>query len=74
MDLSLTLTVILLVGAGLLTVLFGYLGQLPMDPRKGPRMMPWRFLMMMMFTVCIVLIVHLLNLAGIETGKNQPRY
>jgi hypothetical protein len=73
MELSLTLTVSLLIVSGLLTFLFGYMGQRPMNPAKGPRMVPWRFMMMMMFMVCIVLIVHTLNLIGFKTGQ-QVRY
>jgi len=67
MELTLSLTVILTIVSGLFTALFGYLGARPMDPNKGPRMVPWRFLMLLTFTAALLLVVHLLNLIGIQT-------
>jgi len=67
MELTLPLTLILAIVAGLFTALFGWLGSRPMNPAKGPRMMPWRFLMLLTFTAALMLIVHLLNLVGIHT-------
>ncbi|WP_414994126.1 hypothetical protein [Asticcacaulis sp.] len=73
MELSLTLTLILAIVFGLFTALFGFLGARPMDPNKGPRMVPWRFLMLLTFTAALLLVVHLLNLMGIQT-KPPERY
>jgi len=67
MELNLSLTVILTIVCGLFTALFGYMGGRPMNPHKGPRMVPWRFLMLLGFTATLFLIVHLLNLIGIQT-------
>jgi hypothetical protein len=51
------------------TVLFGWLGARPLDLRRGPRLVPWRFLMVLAATVVLVMVVHLVNLAGFETGR-----
>lgn len=73
MELTLPLTVILVIVSGLFTALFGYLGTRPMNVHKGPRMVPWTFLMLLCFTATLFLIVHLLNLLGIQT-KPPERY
>jgi hypothetical protein len=49
------------------------MGARPLDIRKGPRMVPWRFLMILAFTVSLFMVVHLLNLLGIQT-KPPERY
>jgi hypothetical protein len=67
MELTLPLTVILVIVSGVFTALFGYLGTRPMNVHKGPRMVPWTFLMLLCFTATLFLIVHLLNLLGIQT-------
>lgn len=67
MDLSLTLTVILLSLSALLTVFFGFMGARPVNPNKGPRMVPWRFLMLLTFTASLLLLVHLLTLLGLKS-------
>ncbi len=67
MELTLPLTVILTIVSGLFTALFGYMGTRPMNPHKGPRMVPWSLLMLLFFTATLFLIVHLLNLVGIQT-------
>jgi lysylphosphatidylglycerol synthetase-like protein (DUF2156 family) len=67
MELTLPLTVILTIVSGFFTALFGYMGTRPMNVHKGPRMVPWTFLMLLFFTATLFLIVHLLNLVGIQT-------
>ena len=67
MELTLPLTVILAIVCALFTALFGYLGTRPMNVHKGPRMVPWTFFMLLTFTATLFLIVHLLNLVGIQT-------
>lgn len=67
MQLGLLLTVILLAASAALTFFFGWMGMRPMDPRKGPRMVPWRFLMMISFTASLLLIVHLLTVLGLKS-------
>lgn len=55
-----------------LTVLFGWLGARPSNPAKGPRMAPWRPLMMATAVATLLLAAHALNLLGFKTG--DPRY
>ncbi len=70
MDLSVTLAL----GAALLaiTVLSGWMGARPPDLRRGPRMVPYRFIMLMAAACLIVVLVHLVNMMGVVTGP--PRY
>ena len=70
MQLDLVPTVILLCVTSALALLCGYMGQRPMNPRKGPRMLPWRFLMLLFFTLSLFLLVHLLTLLGLK--QDQP--
>ncbi len=69
MQLDLPLTVILLVVTSALTFFCGYMGQRPMNPKKGPRMVPWPFLMMLLLTVSLFLVVHLLTVLGLKTDR-----
>ena len=67
MDLTITLAAVA-VAAGL-TVLFGWLGARPPNILKGPRLVPYRFLMLMMGALTMILLVHVVNLAGFKTGR-----
>ena len=69
MELTLPITVILLIVSALVTVFFGWMGARPYNPTKGPRMVPWRFLMLLACTFCILMIVHLLNVTGLKTDQ-----
>ena len=66
---SLTLTLGL--GAVLLalTLLAAWRGARPPDLRRGPRLIPYRFLMLMGAAGLIVILVHLVNLMGVTTGR-----
>ncbi len=74
MNLSLIPTLALMIAGGGLSVFCGWMGARPWDIRKGPRMTPWRLLMLVSFTLSLLMALHLLNLLGIETGRNQPGY
>jgi len=52
-----------------LAVLFGWLGARPPNPHKGPRLAPWRFLMMMTAAAAVLFVVHVVNLLGVTTGR-----
>ena len=52
-------TAILAACALAFTVLFGWLGARPANPRRGPRMVPWRFLMLLAFLGMVLTLVHL---------------
>jgi hypothetical protein len=50
-------------------VFCGWRGALPSQPAKGVRMMPWRPLMVVCAAGALFMLVHLVNLAGIKTGR-----
>ena len=68
---TLTLTSILaalFLGTALLAA---WRGARPPNPLKGPRMVPWRLLMLTSFALAMLMLVHVLNLAGVATGRGQ---
>jgi len=65
-------TIACAVVALLLTVFCGWRGARPLNVLKGPRMMPWRPLMVACAVVTLLLTAHILNLLGMKTG--DPRY
>jgi len=69
MELELVPTVILACVTSGLAIFCGYMGQRPMNPQKGPRMVPWRFLMLLFVVVAIMMVVHMINLLGFATGR-----
>lgn len=67
--LSLPVTLVLTaVGLGL-TVVFGWFGARPPNLKRGPRLVPYRFLMLLAAAFVLLMLVHLANLAGLETGR-----
>lgn len=66
---SLPLTAALLAVAMGLTVLFGWLGAQPPNLQRGPRLLPYRFLMLLAVAGGVLLLVHLVNLLGVTTGR-----
>jgi hypothetical protein len=56
----------------LFAVFCGWRGARPINVLKGPRMMPWRPLMVAGAVVTLLLAAHILNLLGMKTG--DPRY
>ena len=71
MDLYFTVAALVVLLA--LAVFCGWRGARPANLLKGPRMVPWRPLMMLCVVALMLLLVHLLNLLGMQTG-NQARY
>jgi hypothetical protein len=67
MDWGVTLGVIL--GAAGLTVFAGWRGARAPDLVRGPRLMPWRLIMVLAAAVALLGLVHAANLLGFETGK-----
>ncbi len=55
--------------AALLAALFGWLGARKPDPMRGPRLAPYRFLMLLFAAVVMMMLIHLINLAGFHTGR-----
>ncbi|MET0273895.1 MAG: hypothetical protein ABW360_12985 [Phenylobacterium sp.] len=66
---SLSLTLILTVAFLALALFAGWRGARPPNPHKGPRLAPWRFIMLMSAAGVIVMLVHLVNLMGVTTGR-----
>lgn len=69
MDLPLTLG--LAVVALALALLCGWLGARPPNPHRGPRLVPYRFLMALAALGVLILAVHAVNLLGVTTGPNR---
>jgi hypothetical protein len=67
MDLKLTAV---LCGALLaLAVACGWLGARPPNPHRGPRLIPYRFIMVLCGAVLLYLAAHLLSLLGLTPGR-----
>jgi hypothetical protein len=66
---SLTLTLWLTAGLIVLAVAAGWRGARPPDPLRGPRLVPWRMLMALLALCALVLVVHVVNLLGLQTGR-----
>lgn len=66
-----TLPVTLVTGAAFaaLALAFGWLGARPPDLRRGPRMAPYRFLMLLSAAAVLLMLVHAANLLGVKTGR-----
>ena len=66
-----TLNVTLALCAALLFIaaFAGWRGSKPPDVMKGPRMIPWRFIMVTAAAFAMFLIVHVVNLLGVTTGR-----
>jgi hypothetical protein len=67
MDMTLTLAI----GAGLLTLaaFAGWRGARPPNPHRGPRLMPWRFIMLAAAACLLPILVHLAALLGPASGQ-----
>ena len=66
MDMPLTLLIAAAIAA--LALFAGWRGARPPNPHKGPRLMPWRFIMLLAAACELPMIVHLVNLMGFTTG------
>ncbi len=52
-----------------LAVFAGWRGARPSNPLKGPRMIPWRMIMLLSAACSMPMLVHILNLLGMKTGR-----
>jgi hypothetical protein len=59
------ITLALVAAAVGLAALFGWLGGRPPNPLKGPRMVPYRLLMLVCAAAVLVLATHLAGVAGL---------
>jgi len=67
MTLSVTLGLIAVFVA--IAVFAGWRGAQPPDPLKGVRMAPYRLIMLTAAAAVLILLVHLVNLLGVKTGR-----
>ena len=64
------ITTLAVVGVLAAIALFsGWRGARPWDPRGGPRLVPWRLIMVSAATGALIFLVHLVNLLGVTTGR-----
>ncbi|MDP3660452.1 hypothetical protein [Phenylobacterium sp.] len=47
----------------------GWMGARPPNPARGPRLLPYRFMMLLGAAILLVFLVHLVNLMGVTTGR-----
>ncbi len=67
MDLHISLAIC---GSLLAIALFaGWRGARPPDFAKGPRLAPWRFIMVTSAAFALFMLVHIVNLLGVKTGR-----
>ncbi|HUH23350.1 MAG TPA: hypothetical protein VLZ51_04760 [Brevundimonas sp.] len=64
-----SLTLVLLAAASTVAVFSGWRGARPPDLMKGPRMMPWRFIMLVAGALAVLLLIHLASTLG---GRTFP--
>jgi len=67
MDLPLTLALAAALLA--LAVFSGWMGARPPNPHKGPRLLPYRLIMVTAAAVMMLMLVHVVNLLGVTTGR-----
>ena len=65
-----TPTIIALALCFALAVLFGWLGARPPNPAKGPRLIPYRFLMLLAGAGVLLLLIHVRSLAGLGQDRD----
>lgn len=63
-----TATLIVLAVSAAAAVFFAWRGAQPPDLVRGPRMLPYRLLMVLSASVALFMMLHLMNLAGFVTG------
>jgi hypothetical protein len=67
---DMTVTLALAAGFLALTVLFGWLGARPAKLLAHPRLVPWRFLMLLAFVGMIAVLVHAVALLRAANGAS----
>ncbi len=69
MDVRITLLAMLLSSG--LAAFAGWRGARPPDLLRGPRMIPWRPIMVASAVALLMFLVHLVNLLGVTTGPTS---
>ncbi len=66
---TLPVTLVAAAAGVLLGAFFGWMGARPPNLQRGPRMAPYRFLMLLSAAWVLLMLVHAANLVGITTGR-----
>lgn len=66
---SLNVTLILAAAMLAIAVVCGWLGARPPNVLRGPRMIPYRLIMVSAAACLLMLTVHIVNLLGVTTGR-----
>jgi hypothetical protein len=66
---GLSLTLALAVAGLAVTAFAAWRHGRPPNPAKGPRMIPWILVLLTGATWTLVMVVHAVNLLGIQTGR-----
>ncbi|WP_270374753.1 MULTISPECIES: hypothetical protein [Marinicauda] len=69
MDLTTTLIILGVCAAGF--AFSAWRTSRPSDPIKGPRLIPWTSLAILFGMGALLMLVHVANIAGIETGQGR---
>ena len=64
-----TTTLILAAVAVSLGLFSAWRGSRPAEPFRRPRLAPWNFLMAVSAATLLYAVVHMVNLAGVHTGR-----
>ena len=67
------LTLVIAALAAAVAAASGWAGSRPPDLQRGPRLVPYRFLMLLSAMVVLLMAVHALNLLGVVTGRQPAR-
>ncbi len=67
--LSIPVTLAATIALAAFALFCGWRGARPPDLVRGPRMIPWRILMVAGATGVLIFLVHLVNLMGVTTGR-----
>ena len=65
-----TWTLIALAASLAITFVCGWMGARAPDPHRGPRLVPYRFLMLLGGAGVILMLIHLASLAGLRSDRN----
>ena len=66
---SLPLTAAILAVLIVVAAFAGWRWSKPPNPAKGPRMAPWRLIMVTASAFALFMMVHIVNLLGVTTGR-----
>jgi hypothetical protein len=70
---SFVVTLSLLIACLAIAVFAGWRGARAPDLLRGPRLLPWRFIMLLCAALAMYLAAHLLSLLGVITPGSQQR-